>query len=134
MPNDTLWPIGEDCPTVEFLRVMGGKWKPLVVFALHAGPVRFGELARRLDGITPRTLTRQLRELEQDGILVRTVVNPMPPHVEYSLSKWGETVLPVIEAMVLWGADGLRARGGSPITDCVGRSGRDLAAGVGRNA
>ncbi len=117
---ETHWPAGDDCPTAEFLRVVGGKWKPLIVFHLHGAPVRFGAMRRMLDRITPRTLTRQLRELEEDRIVARKVYEHVPPHVEYSLTELGRSVLPVVVAMARWGEDHLRRRGISPITDRVG--------------
>lgn len=118
--DEAHWPAGDDCPTAEFLRVVGGKWKPLIVFHLHGNAVRFGAMRRMLDGITPRTLTRQLRELEEDGIVARRVFEHVPPHVEYSLTELGRSLLPVVVAMARWGEEHLRRRGLTPITDRVG--------------
>jgi DNA-binding HxlR family transcriptional regulator len=92
------------CPVEATLAVIGGKWKAvLIVHMMHTGPHRFAELRRKTTGISDRVLTRQLRELETDGIVRREVFAEVPPRVEYSLTEYGESLRPVTEAMCQWG-------------------------------
>ena len=83
--------------------VAGGRWKPVIVFHLLEGTRRFGELRRLAGGVTQRSLTLHLRELERDGIVRREVSAEMLPRVEYSLTPLGLTLAPVLEAMKQWG-------------------------------
>ena len=85
------------------LAIIGGKWKILILYHLCAGTQRFNELRRLLPDITQRMLTLQLRELEDDGIVHREVYPQGPPKVEYSLTAFGATLIPVIEVMDSWG-------------------------------
>ena len=83
--------------------VLGGKWKILILWYVAFYKVqRFGELMRRLDGITQSTLTKQLRELENDGFLHREIFKEIPPKVEYSLTEFGESFIPVLQTMMTW--------------------------------
>ena len=86
-----------------YISVIGGKWKPEILWFLRKGPQRFGELQRSMPGITQVTLTKNLRELEQDGIVIRTVFPEIPPRVEYRLTELGETAFPVLDAISSWG-------------------------------
>ena len=83
--------------------VIGGKWKALVLFYLLNGTMRFNELRRKIPNVTQRMLTLQLRELEADGLVERTVHPVVPPHVDYRLTPFGRTLTPIIEAMSAWG-------------------------------
>lgn len=85
------------------LRVIGGKWKPLILCYLGRGPRRPGDLLRLIPPITPKMLTQQLRELAADGIVTRTVFPEVPPHVEYALTPVGRSLRPVLLAMSTWG-------------------------------
>lgn len=91
------------CPAEGTLEVIGGKWKVLIIWQLFRGEQRFSELFRALDGITQKMLTQQLRELEHDGIVLRTVYPQVPPKVEYTLTPLGESLRPVVDAMCEWG-------------------------------
>ena len=94
----------DECPCEYALRYIGGAWKVLIVARLVRGKIhRHAELRRLLRGITPKILTQQLRELEHDGLIQRTVYAEVPPRVEYQLTPLGETLLPVLEAMYAWG-------------------------------
>lgn len=92
------------CPIRRTLDVMGGKWKIFIVLQLFgAEQLRFGELARGVEGITNTMLSNCLRELEKDGIILRRQFNEVPPHVEYSLTEKGRTLSSVLLALVNWG-------------------------------
>lgn len=96
---------GFACPVEATLDVIGGKWKALILFHLfEAGTLRFSELLKLMPGISERVLTKQLRELEADGIVHRKVYAEVPPKVEYSLTKYGQTLKPVSDAMCKWGS------------------------------
>jgi DNA-binding HxlR family transcriptional regulator len=95
----------EDCPVETTLRVIGGRWKAVIIYHLRGGPRRFNELRRMLPNITQRMLTQHLRELQADGILDRRVFEVVPPHVEYSISDAGKTLLPILDALAAWGQD-----------------------------
>lgn len=91
------------CPVETTLAVIGGRWKVLILRELFAGTKRFNELQRALPGITQKMLTQQLRELERQGIVQRTVYPQVPPKVEYSLLPLGKSLKPVLRAMHVWG-------------------------------
>lgn len=91
------------CPVDTTLEIIGGKWKPLILFYLINEPIRFNELKRRIPLITQRMLTLQLRDLEQANIVQRTVYEQVPPKVDYRLTTLGETLIPIIQAMYDWG-------------------------------
>ncbi len=96
---------GFNCPIEATLDVLGGKWKALILFHLFdKGTHRFSEMLRKIPGISERVLTKQLRELEADGIVDRKVFPEVPPKVEYSLTRYGETIKPVSDAMCTWGS------------------------------
>src|SRR5262245_20022725 len=91
------------CPVETTLQVIGGRWKVLVLHHLLDGTMRFGALTRALRGISARTLNKQLRELEADGIITRKVYQQIPPMVEYSVTPKGKKLKPVLLAMHAWG-------------------------------
>ncbi len=96
------------------LSVMGGKWKPIVLYHLgQNGVQRYSELKRHLPEVTDRMLTRQLRELEADGLITREVYRQVPPRVEYSLTPQGLGLFPILVSMRDWGAEYEAARGGA---------------------
>lgn len=91
------------CPVTYCLQIIGGKWKPIILFLLSNGVNRFGVMRRAIAGISKQMLTKQLRELEADGVVHRQVFAEVPPRVEYELTEKGESLLPVITAMKVWG-------------------------------
>jgi DNA-binding HxlR family transcriptional regulator len=91
------------CEVETTLKVIGGRWKVLIIRELMDGVKRFGELQRALDGITQKMLTQQLREMEEDRIIQRKVYPEIPPKVEYSLTPLGESLQPILYAMHEWG-------------------------------
>lgn len=98
------------CTVETTLKIIGGRWKVLILRELFQGVKRFGELHRSLNGITQKMLTQQLRELEQDGIIHREVYLQVPPKVEYYLTDLGKTLQPILEAMHDWGIKYLNGR------------------------
>lgn len=92
-----------DCPVSVTTSIIGGKWKPTILFFLESGARRFGELQRLIPGTTKKMLIQQLRELEQDQIINRKVFAQVPPRVEYSLTKHGESLRPILQLMSAWG-------------------------------
>ncbi len=93
-----------DSPVEATMDVIGGKWKPLILYHLMQGTLRFNELRRTMPGsVTQRMLTKHLRELEAAGIVHREVYAQVPPKVEYSLTELGRSLQPVLDAMLAWG-------------------------------
>jgi DNA-binding HxlR family transcriptional regulator len=92
------------CPVEVTLDLINGRWKAVVLFhLLNAGCLRFNELHRRLPGITQRLLTKQLRELEEARLVLRTAYAEVPPRVEYRVTEEGESLRPVVEMLSKWG-------------------------------
>jgi len=91
------------CPVENTLEVIGGRWKVLIIHFLLNDTLRFGELARALQDISARTLSKQLRELEAAGVVHRNDFGEIPPKVEYSLTPRGKSLQPVLQAMEDWG-------------------------------
>lgn len=92
------------CRVEEALGIVVGKWKPVIILhLLHEGTKRFSELKRSMPGITQKMLTKQLRELEDEDIIQRVVYPQVPPKVEYSMTDYGRTLSPILEAMHAWG-------------------------------
>ncbi|SDE65212.1 DNA-binding transcriptional regulator, HxlR family [Fontibacillus panacisegetis] len=98
-----MGPSDRGCPVEFTLGVIGGKWKGILLYHLINGVKRFNELRRTCPNITQRMLTLQLRELEQDGLIHREVYQQVPPKVEYSLTPLGQTLIPIILQMKVWG-------------------------------
>ena len=92
-----------NCPVEAAIDVVGGKWKPLILWWLHQRTYRFGELRRQIPGITEKMLTQQLRELEKDDIVDRRVYPTVPPKVEYSLTEYGRSLKRALRAICDWG-------------------------------
>lgn len=97
------YPCVNGCPVEVTLNVIGGKWKGVLLYHLISGTKRYGELKKLIHDITPRVLALQLRELEEDGVIIRTVYPEVPPKVEYQLSELGKTLEHIILEMAKWG-------------------------------
>lgn len=93
------------CPYTTAQKVLAGKWSMLIIHILEAGPVRFNELQRRLPDMTHATLSKQLKQLEENGLIIRTEYNQIPPKVEYSLSNIGRRFDKVLDALKEWGLE-----------------------------
>jgi DNA-binding HxlR family transcriptional regulator len=94
----------ENCAVVRTVGYIGGKWKPIILIRLLTGEmVRFGKLAVQMPDISRKILSQQLKELEEDGLIIRHQYIEKPPRVEYELSERGKTLIPVLKAMYDWG-------------------------------
>jgi len=100
-----------NCPVVATLDMIGGKYKALILWHLVDGTRRFGELRKLIPQATQKMLTQQLRELEDDNLVIRTVYPVVPPKVEYSLSDLGRSIKPILVTMRDWGVDYMRIKG-----------------------
>jgi DNA-binding HxlR family transcriptional regulator len=100
--------IRPTCEVESTIKIIGGRWKVLIIRELVSGEKRFGELQRSLQGITQKMLTQQLRELEEDGIVHREIYAQIPPKVEYSLTPLGESLKPILYAMHEWAVNYLQ--------------------------
>lgn len=98
------------CAVESTIKVIGGRWKVLILRELFQGVKRFNELHRVLHGITQKMLTQQLREMEADGIIHREVYAQVPPKVEYSLTPLGESLKPILKEMHQWGLTYLQSQ------------------------
>lgn len=92
-----------NCPVEAALDLFGGKWKGVILFHLSHGKKRFNELSKLLTKISPRVLTKQLRDLEDDGLVHRKIYAEVPPRVEYSLTNKGQTLVPILVSLQEWG-------------------------------
>ena len=102
-PRHSRFDCSPGCAVEAAISLIDGKWKCVVMYHLLDGTMRFNEIRRRVLGVTQRTLTNQLRELEVDGLIVRKIYPQIPPKVEYSLSPLGRSLEPVLRALKAWG-------------------------------
>lgn len=110
-PPTEIYPYDpERCPFTATWNVLGGRWKGILWWRLSRGLGRFTDLRRSIPQVTKKVLTQQLRELERDGIVRREVFPEVPPRVEYSLTDYGRTLAPVIDAICRWGGRHLETR------------------------
>lgn len=93
------------CPVETTLTLIGDKWKVLILRHLLTGTKRFGELKKSVGGVSQKVLTAQLRDMEESGLVNRKVYAEVPPRVEYSLTKLGKSLNPILDAMKCWGED-----------------------------
>ena len=92
-----------ECDMTYAVQLMGGRWKLLILMSLEKGPRRFGELRKTVPNVTERMLTLQLREMEADGLLIRTVYAEVPPRVEYRLTDIARSLVPICDQLHDWG-------------------------------
>ena len=102
---------GYHCPVDATLALIGGKYKALILWHLTDQTLRFGELRRLIPQATPKMLTQQLRELEENDLITRTVFPVVPPKVEYALTELGRSIRPILYGMYDWGTDYLQKQG-----------------------
>lgn len=95
------------CPVSAMLELIGGKWKPIILYCLRTETRRFGEIAARIPTISRKVLTEQLKELEIDNLIIRTQYKEIPPRVEYSLSERGKSMEKVLKEMEKWGNENI---------------------------
>jgi DNA-binding HxlR family transcriptional regulator len=95
------------CPVTAMLELIGGKWKPVILYCLRNETRRFGEISARIPSISRKVLTDQLKELEADKLIIRKQFNEIPPRVEYSLSELGRSMAPVLAEMEKWGLENI---------------------------
>lgn len=93
----------DSCPVAATLSQIGGKWKPTIMYLISHDVKRFGEMLRMIEGVSKKMLTKQLRELEKDNLISRKVFAQVPPKVEYSITKRGKSISPIIISMREWG-------------------------------
>ena len=117
--------IKENCPVEATLDLIGGKYKALILWHLSDGKLRFSQLRQRIARATPKMLTQQLRELEENALIHREVYPVIPPKVEYSLTETGRSLMPILAAMRDWGANYLR---GNNLEPCCFMMGTDPVA------
>ncbi len=99
---DTALPT-QRCPIETTIAVIGGKWKPMILYHLRGGAKRFSALRRLMPSVTQRMLTSHLRELEEHGVIHREIFHVVPPKVEYSMTPLGHSLTPILTAMAEWG-------------------------------
>ena len=90
------------CPVERAIEIIGGKWKIPIIYHLSQKPCRFGVLRNKLTKVTTQMLSKQLKEMKKDGLVNRKVLNVMPPSVEYSLTDFGSSALPVLRTLYQW--------------------------------
>ena len=96
--------VSGGCNSVQTtLKVVGGKWKPPILYLLRSGTMRFGELKKAITGITQKMLSQELREMESDGLIDRKVYPVVPPKVEYTMTAYGKSLEPILKNMSEWG-------------------------------
>jgi DNA-binding HxlR family transcriptional regulator len=108
-----------DCGIGPAFEAVGGKWKVAVLWELASGVLRFGELKRRVPGVTEKMLIQQLRELERDCLVTRTVFQEVPPRVEYALTEWGVSLNKALGPIANWGEAFAQGTGRYPTQDAV---------------
>ena len=98
------------CPVTATMKIIGGKWKPIILYLIAHDVNRFSDMMREIRGISKKMLTTQLRELEKDGMITRKVYPQIPPKVEYNLSELGHSIKPVTKIMCKWGLENVLSK------------------------
>ncbi len=93
------------CPVTTAQKILSGKWTLIILYLLNKKTMRFNELQRALNNLTQATLSKQLKKMEEYGLIIRTAYNQIPPKVEYSLSDLGKQFVPVLKALEVWGSE-----------------------------
>ena len=106
------------CPVATTVRLIGSKWKLLIIRNLLQRPWRFNELKKNLEGISQKVLTDSLRSMEADGIVTRTVYPEVPPRVEYALSEKGRSVIPILQSICQWAGGYYKEEEAHAMTQC----------------
>lgn len=115
--------LNVNCPVAATLHLIGGKYKALLLWHLSGRILRFSQLRQLVPEATPKMLTQQLRELEQDGLINRKVYPVVPPKVEYRLTPLGESFFPILEAMYNWGSRLMQSQGKCPSCSMTAQAG-----------
>lgn len=93
----------QNCSSVKStLNIIGGKWRPLIIYTLHGNTLRFSQLQKQISGISQKMLTQELKKLENDEVIKRVIYPEIPPRVEYSLTDKGTSILPILQKMHEW--------------------------------
>ncbi|WP_112384253.1 winged helix-turn-helix transcriptional regulator [Sphingomonas carotinifaciens] len=100
-------PTGFSCGLDATLRLIAGKWKPLILYFLLQGPNRYGALKRAVRGVSDKVLIQQLKELESDGVVLRTDHKEVPPRVDYTLTPLGRSLAEALEPLCIWGVENM---------------------------
>jgi DNA-binding HxlR family transcriptional regulator len=108
-----------DCGIGPAFEAVGGKWKVAILWELASANHRFGELKRKVKGVTEKMLIQQLRELERDGLITRTVFPEVPPRVDYALTEWGTSLNKALTPIANWGEAFARATGRYPLQEAA---------------
>lgn len=122
--NDSITSINQNCPVSATIRLIGGKYKAFLLWHLTGQTLRFNQLHKLVPEATPKMLTQQLRELEEDGLITRTVYPVVPPRVEYSLTELGQSLFPILEAMYNWGSALMKKEGLTPECSMTEKTGK----------
>ena len=92
------------CPVTRAMSIIGGKWKPIILFVIGEQSIRFGKIRQYIPAISNKMLTQELKELESFNLIERQEFKEAPPRVEYTLSQFGQTVLPLLNEIAIWGS------------------------------
>lgn len=103
-----------NCTVDAAMDILGGKYKAIIVYELKERTLRYNEIQKLIPKATPRMLSKQLRELEQDEIIIRKVYPVVPPKTEYSLTEWGKTLIPIVNLLSDWGESLYKREGVNP--------------------
>jgi len=115
--------LNANCPVAATLKLIGGKYKALILWHLSGRVLRFNELRRVVPEATAKMLTQQLRELEEDELITRTVFPVVPPRVDYALTERGASLFPILQAMYEWGSQLMEKQGECPACSMMNRKG-----------
>jgi DNA-binding HxlR family transcriptional regulator len=102
----------QQCPVSYVMEMIGGYWKPIIIYHLSSGDKRYSELKKAIPAVTEKMLIQHLKQLEADGLVVRESKPVVPPFVTYRLSSAGKGMMPMIDAMAVWGLDHMKGKGG----------------------